>query len=347
MKLCLIFPVFDHEHHDDYHYDDFAKGWSLLGNRYQDKTDYEWNAWTKLTFTLLPWLLLNLLGAEFIRSQGWIKVLPLWYAAVTISNVTYTFNLMITLSFILQIYAFYVCVYFRNKTLVWIVSFIIRQYFKPEEWFSINEDDNYLIITSSIWMILRCVSFSLDDMETCGKDRSGRQHFVNSLTMLGYSLYLPTMFCGPFISFGQFHSGIKSNFRSWTIKRIKKIILSFARCVFWYFFTQLALHFIYVNAVLHRAHVSRYLSSFIFVGTIFNNFGFPHSSSKVCLIGNWQALGLQWDISSTSSTLCFMDCPVLGLRLRTTPHRTPLVVSQLFIFIHICGNISILVFISF
>lgn len=259
--LYFVGQVFDHDLHDEYHYEDFAKGWSILPNRYQDQCDYEWNTWTSLTLKLLPFLILNLACAEYLRYESKQEIIPVWYASLTICVVLYFFGVTITLCLLAQALAFYVCSYLNSYLSIWIVAFLIRYFFDPEVWFKVTTDDNYLIIIASSWMILRCISFSIDKL-----NEGSRLSFWDFLTFLGYSLYLPLMFCGPFIPFSEFKKGLSLNFTKWDYERLKNISCKFARCLFWFVFTKFALHFIYVNAILLRPYLVKDLSDWELAG---------------------------------------------------------------------------------
>lgn len=253
--FSFIFLVFDHDLHDEYHYEDFKKGWSILNNRFQDQADYEWNSWTNLTIKLFPFSLINLIVAEFLRFKKMNYILPLWYASITIGVVTSFFGVVITLCLLAQATAFYICICLQCYQLIWIVGYLIRRFFTPEIWFNVTDDDRFLIVISSTWMILRCVSFSIDKIND-NKPRTLKKLGFDFLVLLGYSLYLPTMFCGPFISYSYFEEGLKLNSQKWDVERVKKIVAKFLRCLFWFKFTEFALHFIYVNAILLRPYVS-------------------------------------------------------------------------------------------
>ncbi|KAK6638554.1 hypothetical protein RUM43_006821 [Polyplax serrata] len=212
-RLFLVGHVFDHEHHDQYHYEDFKKGWSLLGNRYQDQADYEWNTWTRLFIHLTPFLIINIIGAECLRTK------KLWYAL------------------------------------------------PPDIWFVKNDEDQYLVMVSSSWMVLRCISYSTDKIEKLGSGHKTQGlKVVDVFVLLGYSFYLPTMFCGPFISFCYFDEAIKDRNLKWTSKRVLSIVKDFTKCIFWYFFTIFALHYIYVNAILLRPDFVKHLHDWELAG---------------------------------------------------------------------------------
>lgn len=253
--------MFDHEQHDQYHYEDFKKGWSLLGNRYQDQADYEWNTWTRLFIHLTPFLIINIIGAECLRTKKLWYALPVWYTIVTLSFLMFHFNAILTGWFLCQSLIYFVLIYYKSHVLIWIASFIIIHFLKPDMWFVKNDEDQYLVMVSSSWMVLRCISYSTDKIEKLGSSHKTQGFkMVDVFVLLGYSFYLPTMFCGPFISFCYFDEAIKDRNLKWTSKRVLSIIKDFTKCIFWYFFTIFALHYIYVNAILLRPDVSNCLN---------------------------------------------------------------------------------------
>ncbi|KAL0269155.1 UNVERIFIED_CONTAM: hypothetical protein PYX00_006977 [Menopon gallinae] len=259
-NLHLYGRVFNHNVLDNYQHEDFTKGWKILGERFQDQADYEWNSWTQLIIKLLPFLFCNLVVAELLRRWKKMNLLPLWYIIVSLVFVIYNFNFTICIWFILLAVIYYALVFFNNLLVLWVVTGFILHFFKPDIWFALDEDDQYLVMISSSWMILRCISFCVDKSNELSKSKlSFTHHIAEFSTLLGYSLYLPTMFLGPFIMFSNFYKGINLEFENWTLKRILKNVVRFSRCWFWFLFTEFSLHFVYVNAILLRPHLVQHL----------------------------------------------------------------------------------------
>lgn len=249
--------MFDHRNHDYYHYEDFKKGWQFLGDRYQDQADYEWNIWTSLFKSLTPFLLVNLIGAEYLRFRKYLFALPFWYTFITTCFLLLHFNGLLIVWFIGQTLIYIVTIHYKSHVFIWVISFVIIHFLKPDVWFIRNDDDQYLIMVSSSWMVLRCISYSTERINNLNLNLKTQDLKMSDImVLLGYSFYLPTMFCGPFISYCHFEESIRRKNLKWTYKRAFNILKNFAKCIFWYFFTLFALHYVYVNAILLRPHVS-------------------------------------------------------------------------------------------
>lgn len=95
------------------------------------------------------------------------------------------------------------------------------------------------LIIASHWTVLRCISYNFDEKYKC-----------NIVDMLSYCLYLPLFFCGPFIKFEHIKRSYVENTSVSLSRKFYKLLLQLARFSFWLFFTEIALHIIYVNATM-------------------------------------------------------------------------------------------------
>lgn len=101
-------------------------------------------------------------------------------------------------------------------------------------------DRNYQdLIIAAHWTILRCISYNLDEKRKC-----------NIIDALAYCLYLPLFFCGPFIRFEHIKKSYKRNTSISLPEKLQTLFLQLLRFTFWLFFTEVSLHFIYVNAIM-------------------------------------------------------------------------------------------------
>lgn len=104
--------------------------------------------------------------------------------------------------------------------------------------FNLNEQTAYITIITIFWMNLRCVSYSLDVI--------GSKEKRDLIALISYCLYLPTAFCGPLIPYKDFIDSYKNNNK--LFNRILQLLFDIGRFLFWMFFAEFCLHFIYVNA---------------------------------------------------------------------------------------------------
>nr|XP_018914254.1 PREDICTED: protein-cysteine N-palmitoyltransferase Rasp [Bemisia tabaci] len=222
----------------------FEDGWPVL-NMKIDRTDYEWNLWTKLIFRLLPWFGLHLVGAEIFRKFS-LRITLIWYTAVTVLCISYLTNFHAVLLILAQFCLYYLLLRLKSISLIWIFFFIstVYQYsimtqFLPK----IHEDQFHVIFVILSWSHLRCISFT--SFLISSKTSS------NFIFLLGYCFYLPCFTLGPIILYPDFISNVErveSNF----FPRFLKASISFLRYSFWYYFTEFGLHFIYIGAFPHH-----------------------------------------------------------------------------------------------
>lgn len=139
--IILVFIDFNHKEHHLYHYDDFSPGWF---DRFQDTSDFEWACWTKLTIRLIPWLFVNTIGGETIRSLKKSDVLPIWYFMISFGAVSNILGAPSALLLTGIIVVFHGCVILKQPFWVWVLGFLWRRYV-PSEVLAKSEEEVYLI----------------------------------------------------------------------------------------------------------------------------------------------------------------------------------------------------------
>lgn len=95
------------------------------------------------------------------------------------------------------------------------------------------------LIIAAHWTVLRCISYNFDE-----KRKS------NIIDILSFTLYLPVFFCGPFMRFEQIKKSYTTNNTITLTKKLKILFFQLIRFSFWLVFTEISLHFIYVNATM-------------------------------------------------------------------------------------------------
>lgn len=119
----------------------------------------------------------------------------------------------------------------------------------------LNEKIHQDVMIAAHWTVLRCVSYNFDE-----------KHKSNMLDLFSYCLYLPLFFCGPFIRFEHVKKSYTKNTSITFIRRFKRLLLKLLRFVFWLLFTEISLHFIYVNATMFHPDFVKNLDSWSLYG---------------------------------------------------------------------------------
>lgn len=111
----------------------------------------------------------------------------------------------------------------------------------------LNEINYQDLIVAAHWTVLRSISYNYDL-----KNR-------NTLECLGYCLYLPVFFFGPFIRFESVRKSYTDNKFVTLLMKLKLLALQLFRFTFWLVFTEISLHFVYVNATMFHPDFVRNL----------------------------------------------------------------------------------------
>lgn len=152
-----------------------------------------------------------------------------------------------------------------QKLLVWLTTCLILLILNASELvfekntilnvLQLNDNNFQDLIVAAHWTVLRCISYSFDE-----KNKS------NVLDLLSYCLYLPLFFFGPFIRFEHFKQSFKENKSITMQNKIKQLLLNLFRFNFWLLFTELSLHFVYVNATMYHPDFVKNLDSWSLYG---------------------------------------------------------------------------------
>lgn len=108
---------------------------------------------------------------------------------------------------LLKILTFYIGSILGNSFVIWLISAVwlgiinlmkANQY--EESWqknLKINEEQIYELVGILAWNLLKCISITIDKIKL--EEKSNHFELKN---FLGYSLYFPTLFFGPFMIYG-------------------------------------------------------------------------------------------------------------------------------------------------
>lgn len=243
-------------------------GWQIFFQRSYDTNDDEWKTWKKFISINAKWFLLHIVATEFCR---WIKPIYISYIHATIGAtfLLINFNIFILKIMLIISVGILIVANWKQKLFVWAYAFIWLSlinalrgdlayiicsylYLDPR---SLSE----LIIILS-WNLLRLLSFSLDNIDA--KDEKSTDERFQLIYMLGYVWYFPNLYFGPFMLYSRYETMIYSNKVIYNglwnnfLQRFNIFSIAIIRCIFWYFFVELSLHFFYVNCIQQNIYVS-------------------------------------------------------------------------------------------
>lgn len=243
----------------------FSDGWSFI-NREKDDLDVEWNQWMTLIQYKLPlWIILHYVISQIIR-KFLLKfcILPLWYFFITSLCVISIIPAKLYALLVIQPIIFFLCTWIDYKPLVWITSCSVltiitylEHIWDMYEYF--DEDELMLLMVTILWQHLKCISFSLDDV----KNKITIESFLH---FIGYSFYLPTFFFGPIMLYEDFLPSMKRNPDFKMAPGLLHLLLNNIRYLFWLYFTEFTLHYIYVNILVHYIDIFENKSIWLMYG---------------------------------------------------------------------------------
>lgn len=103
---------------------------------------------------------------------------------------------------------------------------------------ALNEHDSYLIIMALFWMNLKCTSYVLDN-----------EIQKNLLDFIFYCFYFPTLLSGPFICYTDFKNCYKILEKRSITKKCVILTRNLTKCLFYWLFGNICLHFCYLSAI--------------------------------------------------------------------------------------------------
>lgn len=148
------------------------------------------------------------------------------------------------------IFLYRLAAFFPRRSFTWFATVVVlvALNFFEKVVLDVNDRNYQDLIIAAHWTILRCVSYNLDEQRKC-----------NIADALAYCLYLPLFFCGPFIRFEQIKKGYKRNTSVSLSQKLRTLFFQLVRFTFWLYFTEVSLHFIYVNSTMFHHDLVRNL----------------------------------------------------------------------------------------
>lgn len=183
--------------------------------------------------------------------NNWFQVQCLWHILFALIYFQCNLGWICSIMLIAQPVLFFSSRYFSKETectwLCCIVSLVaITVYKKNEEvlsFLNLSNNELYVLSVSLCWMTLKCTSYYLE-----------RPLSNSAIDFFSYCLYPPTVFTGPFILYEDFKN-IHESHQNDLSRRILKFVKNIFRCIFWFCFGHICLHFIYVGATIYQPKV--------------------------------------------------------------------------------------------
>lgn len=279
LLLYIMYTVLiaSQEHKDDIYADDLQEGWRILGRK-KDVTDFEWEFWLNAIKYLMPAMLLHTIGGIiFSRFLSQHKA---------------SYCLMFTLSFLLCFTGFkpvlfmlghcllvYTCCsIFKSIAAAWVCNLAIllslqidAAKFWQLRFLSSNSEIRNFTLFVSLMANLRCISFSMDycwRLRESEKDKPVKPYTL--MDLLVYNFYLPLFANGPVVTFDTFQKTFYQPYKPFSREEIKSLIWDSARTLWWYFFLEGYLHFIYSTAFTNDPSIFSTLSNWTLTGVMYS-----------------------------------------------------------------------------
>lgn len=276
---CAMYSIYkaSEDYKEEIYADDLQEGWKFIGRK-KDVTDFEWEFWISAMKSLMPAMLVHMLGGLFF-SIFIPQLKPLYCLAFALSFLLYITGLKPVLFMVghcLLVYAS--CFLFKSIIVMWICSLGIvlsLQIHSVRMWqinplSPIGEIKNFTLFVCMMGN-LRCISFG---MEYCWrsremkKDKPLKQYSL--IDMLVYNFYLPLFANGPVVDFDTFQRTFYQPYRPFTREEVKSLLWGTARTLFWYFFLECYLHFIYSTAFTQDPRLFSALDNWALCGIMYS-----------------------------------------------------------------------------
>lgn len=230
----------------------------------RDGSDIEWECLKSFGLSVSPWIVFNFWGAELFRQKCWQPEVS--YIFVSFSFILYKFGSISLFFLVLQPLIYLLIIQLGGKSRsIWIFScfvLIVVNIWK-KYYFNIANtyEYNYIMMVSGLWSHLKCLSFSLDTIETKRKDKfSSKMNSHKILNILAYTFYLPFLLFGPFLLYSDFNKSFNIRYKTSIKRRLLGFASNFTRYLGYAVFIEFCLHFVYFNALQYEVrHVKLYL----------------------------------------------------------------------------------------
>ncbi|XP_014478468.1 PREDICTED: protein-cysteine N-palmitoyltransferase Rasp [Dinoponera quadriceps] len=258
------------DYFDNYYdtYGDFDSGWTWI-KRKRDISDQEWRIWLTLLSRLVPCTFIHHFVSQITKiNNNNNMILCCWYILASAMFLYYYLGILGFLCILIQPIFLHILTSICSKSTAWFIHvlflFVIHVLKIPDgafqSWLEFNDEQHFILTLTMCWMHLRSISYNMDSIDG---QLSGINRFIQRLA---YCLYLPTLFLGPLILYHEFVDSINQPYRYWNYKKLQTFVLNLIRYMFWIYFTELLLHFLYINAIQYHPQIVQNLNSWALYG---------------------------------------------------------------------------------
>ncbi|XP_032672280.1 protein-cysteine N-palmitoyltransferase HHAT isoform X3 [Odontomachus brunneus] len=255
---------------DNYYdaYGDFDSGWTWI-SRKKDISDQEWRIWLMLLSRLVPCTFIHHFVSRIIKiNNNNNMILYCWYILASAMFLYYYLGILGFLCILLQPVFLHILTCMCTKNIAWCIHvfclFIIHVLKTPDgtfqSWLRFSDEEHFILTLTMCWIHLRIISHNMDNID---EQLSGINKFIQRLA---YCLYLPTLFLGPLILYHEFVESVNQPYQYWNYRKLQTFALNFIRYMFWIYFTEFLLHFLYINAIQYHPQVVQDLNSWALYG---------------------------------------------------------------------------------
>lgn len=182
-------------------------------------------------------------------------VLKLWYIFYSTLFILYKFKYKAMLFIIMQPLCYQLLFHlFKNKYVLWFYNLLWIMLVNYMKTFDVNDLNLNLthiefsvVISASYWIGLRCLYYYLMKISCKLKNES-------ILDCLCYCFYLPTLFTGPFLIYNNYKECFVRNTKT-VLARSFELTRNLIRFIFWLFFIEFLLHYVYLNVYAYYPEV--------------------------------------------------------------------------------------------
>ncbi|XP_071795091.1 protein-cysteine N-palmitoyltransferase HHAT-like [Asterias amurensis] len=234
-----------------------SNSWPFIQHLKKDTSDYQWKFFTGAMTTpavvgsFIAYVVMGQLVAFVAPKLR--KPFMLFYS-ILIVYVGYGSHVLALL--LVHAVMVYVVALTRKPILVWIVvvlqitSFSVQSLLDFQNQYITGLYSGMVCITTSN---LRLLCFGLEFCRNTKPGKPSPRHYT-FFDMLLYNFYLPVLAYGPVIGYDTFLSQINNKIKMFSWKELRYILKEFIRFLFWAFFAELFVHWLYIGALTnHRA----------------------------------------------------------------------------------------------
>lgn len=247
----------------------FRNGWKIL-NRKIDDYDYEWETWREFIKSYWYFYFIHTFICELYRFFK-IKNISLAFLTIGMVSTLIIFNIPILAILLFQSVSSFLCAKLRRVSFVWILGLFwmaFINFLKTENnyenlstFLKVDSMKIHALLSIMCWNLLKGISFGLEFKKD---DPSFSFH-----NFIGYSFYFPTMLFGPNLIYSRYSKMLESrdmHGNNSNVERWKILALNLAKYSFWFFLTEFALHFFYVNSIQYEFKLIKSLHPLEFFG---------------------------------------------------------------------------------